>query len=269
MIKLFERDQKEDGRKSSKGNQLKWFSGNRWYKADYTGYEGFSEYVVSELLRTSSLHEQEYVLYQTEEILYKEQHYSGCCSENMLPDGWQIITLERLFHNRYGESLYRAVFLIEGIKERMTFVVQQVERLTGLEGFGPYLAKLMTVDALFLNEDRHMHNIALLQDSVGKYHLCPMFDHGAALLSDTHIDYPMTGDIYHLAQQVKAKTFSDSFDEQLDAAEELYGQQICFHFTHQKVEEVIGKDIIYPAEVHQRVQSLVFEGMRKYPYLFA
>lgn len=35
---------------SSKGNQLKWERQGIWYKADYTGYEGLSEYMVSELL---------------------------------------------------------------------------------------------------------------------------------------------------------------------------------------------------------------------------
>ena len=32
---------------SSKGNQLKWFDGDSWYKADYAGYEGLAEYVCS------------------------------------------------------------------------------------------------------------------------------------------------------------------------------------------------------------------------------
>ncbi|MCR5343044.1 MAG: hypothetical protein K6E70_06760 [Butyrivibrio sp.] len=49
MIELFEKDKKEFNRKSSKGNQLKWETNNTWYKADYTGYEGLTEYVVSHL----------------------------------------------------------------------------------------------------------------------------------------------------------------------------------------------------------------------------
>ena len=55
MIELFENNLKTQNRQSSKGNQLKWESDGIWYKADYTGYEGLSEYVVSELLRKSSL----------------------------------------------------------------------------------------------------------------------------------------------------------------------------------------------------------------------
>ena len=51
MVELFSRDIRDDGRQSSKGNQLKWETDGIWYKADYMGYEGLSEYVVSELLK--------------------------------------------------------------------------------------------------------------------------------------------------------------------------------------------------------------------------
>ena len=42
--------------------------------------------------------------------------------------------------------------------------MMQVERITGLKDFGIYLNKLLTIDALFVNEDRHMHNIAVLMN---------------------------------------------------------------------------------------------------------
>ncbi len=268
MIELFEKDLREDGRQSSKGNQLKWQTDGRWYKADYMGYEGFSEYVVSELLCFSTLKEGEYVRYRTEEIAYRNRRYTGCSSRNFLPEGWQLITLERLFQTQYGESLYRSVFQIEGTEERLRFLVSQVERITGLTGLGNHIARLLTIDAVFLNEDRHMHNIALLLDPAGEYHLCPVFDHGAALLSDTAMEYPMSGEVYQLTDTVRAKTISPDFEEQLDAAENLYGQQITFSFSHRQVEKIINEDRIYPEAVHRRVQTLIFEGMRKYPYLF-
>ena len=36
---------------TSKGDQLKWKIDDRWYKADYMGYEGLSEVLVSDLLQ--------------------------------------------------------------------------------------------------------------------------------------------------------------------------------------------------------------------------
>lgn len=68
MIELYDKDKKELNRKSSKGNQLKFERDGIWYKADYTGYEGLAEYVVSHLLMKSSLDASEFVTYDQEEI---------------------------------------------------------------------------------------------------------------------------------------------------------------------------------------------------------
>ena len=55
MINLNIEDKREQGRKSSKGNQLKFEQDGIWYKADYLGYEGLAEYVVSKLLSFSTM----------------------------------------------------------------------------------------------------------------------------------------------------------------------------------------------------------------------
>ena len=47
MIELFEQNERMQDRQSSKGNQLKWENAGIWYKADYTGYEGMAEYMLS------------------------------------------------------------------------------------------------------------------------------------------------------------------------------------------------------------------------------
>ena len=60
----FEQNIRTNDRQSSKGNQLKWENEGIWYKADYMGYEGLVEYVVSRLLEKSSLKQEEYVLYK-------------------------------------------------------------------------------------------------------------------------------------------------------------------------------------------------------------
>ncbi|MCI5732171.1 MAG: hypothetical protein MR304_11610 [Eubacterium sp.] len=269
MIELFEQDIQLNDRQSSKGNQLKWQGENGvWYKADYTGYEGFVEYMVSCLLEYSSLEKDEYVSYQTEKIHYKYRDYLGCKSVNFLPEGWKIITLERLFDTMKGESLTKNIYHMQDVPERIQYMVEQTEELTGLSGFGAYISKLMTIDALFLNEDRHTHNIAVLLDESDQFHYCPIFDNGASLLSDTIQDYPMNQKIETLTGQVKAKTFCDDFDEQLDAVEELYGRQIQFHYNREIVENVIEKENNYSNEVKDRVYYLVTRQMKKYQYLF-
>ena len=153
MIELFEQDERQNDRQSSKGNQLKWKNNGIWYKADYTGYEGLAEYMVSHLLLKSSLRQDEFVLYEPEQIRYKDTVYSGVKSNDFLEKGWQLITLERLFKTFFGQSLYQSIFKISAPEKRLIFLVEQVERVTNLRNFGVYINKLFTIDAFFLNED--------------------------------------------------------------------------------------------------------------------
>lgn len=268
MVELFEKDTMKNARQSSKGNQLKWRFRKNWYKADYTGYEGLAEYAVSCLLKESSLQPEKFIVYQTEEILYRKQRFRGCASRDFLPEGWQLITLERLFYNFYGESLYQNIFRIEGVTERAEFLVDQVVRMTGLKKFGEYLTKLLTIDALFLNEDRHTHNIAVLLDQEGTYHYCPVFDNGAALLSDTSMDYPTGTDIIDLIPQVRAKTLSSDFGEQLEAVENLYGRPLKFSFDGRLISEMLEREQVYPDEIKKRVRDILLQQKRSYGYLF-
>lgn len=268
MVELFEQDIKTNDRQSSKGNQLKWLKNKIWYKADYTGYEGMTEYAISNLLKYSNLKEEEYICYNTEEIHYGHVKYLGCSSINFLPKGWQLITLERLFQGFYGESLNKSIYLIENVESRIRFLVEQTIRITGLENFGEYMSKLLTIDAFFLNEDRHTHNIAVLMDEEGKYHYCPVFDNGAGLLSDTTMDYPMNIEIEKLMGSVTSKTFCRDFDEQLDAVERLYGQHIKFDFKEKDVQSLLERENYYSEEIKERIRYIVLEQRRKYGYLF-
>ncbi|MBE7064328.1 MAG: hypothetical protein E7384_00715 [Ruminococcaceae bacterium] len=268
MIELFEQDLRQNDRQSSKGNQLKWENNGYWYKADYTGYEGLSEYVISNLLKKSTLSEDEYALYEIETIKYKSSVYTGVKSKNFLEDNWQIITLERLFKNFFGDSLYTSIYKISDPEERLKFLIEQVERMTGLENFGIYVSKLFTIDALFLNEDRHTHNIAVLMNEEGKFAYCPIFDNGAALLSDTTLDYPITEDVFELIRTVHSKTISRDFDEQLDIAEAKYGEHISFNFTKNDVRNLLDRVSEYSPDIKKRVEKILFRQMDKYIYLF-
>lgn len=268
MVELFESDIKNNSRQSSKGNQLKWNKGNVWYKADYTGYEGLTEYIVSKLLGCSNMKADEYVDYETEEIAYNNNSYLGCMSRNFLPKGWKMITLERLFKNIYGESLTKAVYKIENCTDRVEFVISNIIRITGLNEFDVYFSKIMTIDTLFLNEDRHMHNIAVLKDEKGKYHYCPVFDNGSALLSDTVMDYPIGGSIEEMIKSAKSKTICSDFDEQLDAVEQVCGCHIKFDFCRKNVKELLEEEPYYDKKVKERVRDIIMSRARKYQYLF-
>lgn len=59
---------------TSKGDQLKWKIDNIWYKADYMGYESFSEVLIFHLLQKSTL-TYPFVAYQPVQIEYHGQTY--------------------------------------------------------------------------------------------------------------------------------------------------------------------------------------------------
>lgn len=268
MVELFEQNIRTNTRQSSKGNQLKWENGSIWYKADYTGYEGLAEYVISHLLKLTNLNEGEYVLYEPEQIKYKRQIYNGVRSRAFIDEDWQIITLERLFKNVYNESLTSVLWHMSDVKERLEFLVNAIKNITGLNNWGEYICRLFTIDAFFLNEDRHMHNIAVLMNGKGEYKYCPVFDNGAGLLSDTTMDYPMEQDIYQMISEVKSKSVSQDFDEQLDVAENLYGQNLQFLFTKKNVSDIVNNADMYPPEERKRVELIIYSQMNKYKYLF-
>lgn len=267
MVELFEKDKYDLNRQSSKGNQLKFFREGMWYKADYLGYEGLSEYVISKLLQYSDLDRDEYVDYEQEQISYGGNIFNGCRSLDFCA-GWNLITVERLYKQAYGHSLYKSMYEISDVTNRVQMMVSKVEQITGIADFGGYISKLLTVDALFLNEDRHTHNIAIMTNDKKQFRLAPIFDNGAGLLSDTTMEYGMGQDVIALIAKVKPKTFCDDFDEQLDIVEHLYGKRICFSFGYEQVKNIVDKCDIYDEEIRKRVIEVVMQMRRKYEYLF-
>ncbi|MDY6361227.1 MAG: hypothetical protein SPL23_08610 [Lachnospiraceae bacterium] len=176
--------------------------------------------------------------------------------------------MERLFKQMYNKSLTETIWKIGEISARLEYLVEQVERITGLREFGKYMNKLLTMDAFFLNEDRHMHNIAVLMNGEGMFDYCPIFDNGAGLLADTSFDYPLDVEVYSLIKEVRAKTVSSDFDTALDASEQLYGNQLKFFFHKKDVEKLLKSVEGYGPDICSRVQIILFYQMDKYAYLF-
>ncbi|MDO5349194.1 MAG: hypothetical protein Q4E86_04560 [Lachnospiraceae bacterium] len=253
---------------SSKGNQLKWKKGEYWYKADHMGYEGLAEIIVSRLLKRSSI--QNFVEYQPAVIRYGEKNYRGCKSKNFLQEEESLITIDRLFRQYTGRNLTSELGRIPDVKERILYLTENVEEITGLEHFGKYLTGALEIDALFLNEDRHTNNIAVIWKGEEKgYYLCPYFDHGLSLYSDITVDFGMELSDEECRKRIHAKPFSQDFDEQLDCAEELYGKQIYFRFSEADIlAELREMQGIYEDWILHRVEETLRMQKRKYQYLF-
>lgn len=253
--------------RSSKGNQFKWLSNGYWYKADNNGYEGLSEYVVSSLLLKSSLKKEEFITYDLETISYRGRIYYGCKSRNFLKESERIITLQRLYEAAYGRDLKDDLEETAIIRKRADYLVERVIGLTGIEDFGNYLYKLAVIDAFFLNEDRHFHNIGFIEKD-GSYALCPIFDNGAALLSDIRFDYPYEEDVIKMIPRVHCKTLSEDFDDQLDALKKKYSTAFQFFFSDQDIIDLLTNVSEYDDRTKERVIRLLIHQRQKYSYLF-
>lgn len=270
-MEIFQADQIarfETAGHSSKGNQLKWKDGDYWYKADFMGYEGLAEVMVSTLLEASNC--KAYARYEPMWIDYRGKRFGGCRSRNFLEEGEELITAERLYRQYAGRSLAVELAKIPEVKGRVYYFVENIEEITGLREFGPYLTMALEMDAFFLNEDRHTDNIAVIyRADEDRYRLCPYFDHGLTMFSDTKQDFPLERGMEECLRWIVAKPFSRDFDEQMDAAEELYGKQLQFSFDVDAIVKELGRlEGMYGRAACGRVEEVIRQQARKYGGFF-
>ena len=252
---------------TSKGNQPKWQLNGKWYKADHMGYESLAEVLVSRLLIRSNI--KEFVQYEPLQIQYNNKSYVGCVSDNFKKKEEMLIPLERLHRVYSGKGFAEALSKINDTKEKILYTVNFIEDKANLKDIGKYITVLTELDAFFLNEDRHTNNIAVIRDENTKlFKTAPIFDNGLSLLSDIN-DYSINDNIYDCIDKVKAKPFDIDFDVQMDAAEDLYGQQLKFDFNKSDVHSIIEEfKEFYDPQIIKRVEKVLLEQMRKYTIFF-
>ena len=82
------------------------------------------------------------------------------------------------------------------------------------------------------------------------------------------MDYPLELPLEACLEHIEAKPFSADFDEQLEAAEALYGIQLQFHFSFKEVQRELDQIAEgYSDAVRERVEQLLRQQIRKYAYL--
>jgi len=235
---------------SSKGNQKKWYTEGKWIKADDLGYEGLSETVCSRLAAALDfpfgyVEYQPCIIHDTK----RDKKMTGCCSDSFITTGVNEITLGRLMKSVFNTD--PAVFFDSGIsaEEKAEFVTQKLSGIRGLEKAGEYFSALFRFDWLVLNEDRHYHNIIFIYDRE-KFYFAPLFDCGAALLSDLSDDYPMATPTGICMRNVKAKPFSKSFSRQCKFFESVYGNILEVRPVNIKISDLYG---FYDEKIINRV----------------
>ena len=212
---------------SSKGNQEKWLDNGRWYKLDQFGYEGLAETTISALLERSNIeHDTPFTFtrYRMERMNVHGRDRNGCSSKSFLDEGESIITLAHLYTRFESKALKETLTSLSSDKKRIAYLGDVTAEYTGLKEFPQYLTLLFEVDALFLNDDRHLNNIAVIEKN-GQFSYCPIFDNGAGLLSNTQM-LPMDIEPIALIKTQVARPFNTTFTRQMNAARFLYGKQL-------------------------------------------
>lgn len=214
---------------SSKGNQEKWLdtATNIWYKLDQFGYEALTETLVSILLERSNIETSTpftFVRYRMEKLHVHGRERTGCASDNFLLPDQSLITVNRLLTNNLGMSLKQKLAQLSSDKRRVAFLAEATAEYTGLREFPKYLTLLFEVDALFCNDDRHLNNIAVIEQN-GYYGYCPIFDNSAGLLSNTQLSQ-MDIKPKALLSVLRASPFNTTFTRQMNAARSFTGKQL-------------------------------------------
>ncbi|WP_260866203.1 HipA domain-containing protein [Paenibacillus xylanexedens] len=238
---------------SSKGDQLKWKIDQLWGKANKFGYEGLAEWVASELIARSNISSTLIVPYKQCLLIENDIQYVGCFSEDFLRPGESLITLHRILES-YGVK-FDEILKGQSTRDSVLSVVEFLKRVLNLDTL-EYFSVMLPLDAILLNEDRHLNNIAFIHGSEG-YRLCPFFDHGLSLMSDTK-DYPLSMPVSVGMRKVKAKPFSSDFSKQVHALETnlQFNRSSVLEFIEQ-YDQALG-----------RVSQILRSQIRKYEHLF-
>ena len=257
---------------SSKGNQEKWYDQavDCWHKLDQFGYEALAETVVSVLLERSSLETDTpftFVRYHMERLQVHGRERTGCSSRNFLQPGQALITVNRLLSSHLGKSLREKLIRLSSDKKRIAYLAEMTAEITGLEQFPQYLTLLFEVDALFCNDDRHLNNIAVIEQN-GKYDYCPIFDNGAGLLSNTQLSR-MDISPPALISALRTRPFSTTFTRQMNMARSLYGTQLAIpKLTPNDVQKVLQPILEYYPQrdrgiITDRVEACILTRQKK------
>ncbi len=257
---------------SSKGNQEKWYDQTTdcWYKLDQFGYEALTETVVSILLERSNIETDNpftFVRYRMERLQVHGRERTGCSSRNFLQPGQALITVNRLLSSYLGKPLREKLTRLSSDKKRIAYLAEAAAERTGLKRFPQYLTLLFEIDALFCNDDRHLNNIAVIEQD-GRFEYCPIFDNGAGFLSNTQLS-PMDIAPPALISALRVRPFHTTFTRQMNTARALYGGQLTMpKLTRNEIQKVLQSVLEYYPQrdrgiIAERVEACILTRQKK------
>ena len=194
---------------TSEGTQVKYRKDGFWYKKDNRGNEGLTEYLVSHFLEFTSLGKDEFITYEFGKI----NGISGCRSRNFLKSEEELITFYRLYYNETGKDLSKVIASMDTMEERIEYVIEFIKHSCKLD-VRDYLCKVLTLDMICLNEDRHLNNLAIIMRGE-EFFPAPIFDNGVSLLTanqSVNWYFPVEENV----KRVIARPFSGSHEKMVE-----------------------------------------------------
>lgn len=203
----------------SKGNQRKFYLNGNWIKLDSENcYEGLAEHFVSCFCQC--ILDFPYVKYTCDKFEYNDDIYNGCYSRNMYNRDISFISLKNLL--KQWQIPQNILIKDESIPHNIYNTVIVVYEHTGISILN-YISRLLMLDCLIINEDRHIMNLGLQHSGVdNSFYEAPCFDNGGSLFCTnwTYRKRKSLEENIDFAQSV-ARPFSKFYDKQLKALIEL------------------------------------------------
>ena len=160
------------------GYQTKFTSpkGGYWYKEDFKGGEALAEVLVSTFLRSCKyLTFEDFVLYDFKYTSVNSFDLSTCVSPNFLQKGVQFISFKDLL-----SQVSPLTEKLVGFDYKLDFIYSVFQQTIG-QSFREEMLRLLTLDVMFRNTDRHLSNFGIILAPNGSIRFAPIFDNGLAL----------------------------------------------------------------------------------------
>lgn len=182
---------------SSLGNQIKWKHGDMYVKLNCLGYEDIAEVLVSHLMSFTNLQNDEYLKYYSC-LIYEDGVClgNGCYSFDFTENYSEVTVANLLDDNLLPYSISYEDLRVE---------------LYDIIGFDikSYIDKILSIDSISRNEDRHFRNISFLVKD-GIYKPAPIYDNGDSCMSDL-ISHPLNVDFITNIKNCFAKPFMSDY----------------------------------------------------------
>ena len=235
------------------GLQSKWNVRNDWFKIDSIDtYYGLSEVITSGILEKSNLAQnpitkvQDFVSYETAQITFNDKIRGGCVSKEFKHPHEEFWSFSHYFKYLKGFDLQKT--LSAAMAKQVTNASEKdyhapiqlfvdTVKAEGVEGFEKLYTAASELDALTLNNDRHVGNFGFLRDERGHLRLAPIFDNGMAFLASNSSNAGLD----QIDEMIAKKRINSlyPYEQQKKICEELYGHQFQTTFSKDDLKKIL------------------------------